>query len=298
MTAQLAAARGRIPVAGYLCVLAAGILWGIQWPVSRLCQAEGVPPLEVAFWRALIGGACFFLHALATRNVAARRRDMLLFCLFGVYAVGMQFAIIQIAIRESGAALSAVLLYSAPAWVAMLSRFLFKEPLSRVKLLALGIAMAGVAMICLSGGSMAGKSPSILGIGLGLLSAVVYATIFIFFVAWKERYSTATIYAYMLLAGAAALFPFIEVSLGKSGMAWGGLAIMGVLTCYGAFYTYGQSLRSLSPVKVAVLCNLEPVVGAFLSWLWWNETFPPIGWAGSVLVIAAIVLLTVAGQEQ
>lgn len=287
----------RVALSGYVYVVLAGVLWGIQWPVSRFCQAEGIPPLEVAFWRALLGGTCFFLHALASRKLAVRPGHALSFCLFGAYAVGFEFSILQIAVRESGAALTSVLLYSAPVWVAVFSRLLFGERLSRVKLLTLAFALAGVAMICLSGGSLADKAASPLGIGLGLLSAFIYATIFIFFVFWKDAYSTATIYAYMLLSGAFALLPFLDISLAKSGAAWGGLVVMGVLTCYGAFFFYGQSLRLISPVKVAILCNLEPVVGTILCWLWWDENFPPMGWAGSVIVIGAIVFLAVGRDD-
>lgn len=282
---------------GYFYVVTAGVLWGLQWPMSRFCQAQDVPPLEIAFWRACIGGGCFLLHAQVTRRLTVRLRHLPIFCLFGVYAMGMQFAILQIAVRESGAALSSVLLYSAPVWVAIFSRLLFKETLSRVKLTALVIAIAGVAMICLSGGSLADKRPSTLGIGLGLLSGFVYASASIFFVLWKDRYSTSTIYAYMLLSGALALLPFVDVSPAKSAAAWGGLLVMGVLTCYGAFFAYGQSLRFISPVRVAIFCNLEPVVGTILCWLCWDESFPPIGWLGSALVIAAIISLAREGKN-
>ena len=297
MSALQAVSRDRGILLGYAYVVVAGVLWGLVWPLSRFCQAEGVAPLEIAFWRALIGGGCFFLHALVSRKLAVRPKHALAFCLFGFYAVGMQFAILQIAVWESGAALTAVLLYSAPVWVAIFSRLMFKEALSHVKVTALVFALAGVAMICLSGGSIAGKAPSALGIGLGLVSAVVYASIFIFFVFWKDSYSTVTIYAYMLLSGAFVLVPFVDISLTKSASAWGGLLLLGVLACYGAYFAYGQSLRLISPVRVAILCNLEPVVGTVLCWLWWNENFSLVGWAGSALVIGAIIFLTLRQEN-
>ena len=42
---------------GYLYVLAAAVLWSLIGPFSKLCMEEGLAPLEVAFWRALLGGA-------------------------------------------------------------------------------------------------------------------------------------------------------------------------------------------------------------------------------------------------
>ena len=47
-------------VTGYLYVLAAAVLWSLIGPFSKICMEEGLAPLEVAFWRALLGGICFF----------------------------------------------------------------------------------------------------------------------------------------------------------------------------------------------------------------------------------------------
>ena len=285
-------------VLGYICIITAAVLWGLQWPVSRLCQAEGVPPLEIAFWRALFGGTCFFLHALVTRTLTARPRHALIFCLFGAVAIGFQFSLMQITIRESGAALAAVLLYSMPVWVAIFSRFLFGERIPRARLAALAFAMLGVAMISLSGGSLVGKPASPLGIGLGLLTGVIFAATFVFLVFWKDRYGTVTIYTYLLFSGACALLPFLSISLEKSATAWFSLLTMGAVTCYGAYFAYGQSLRFISPVKAAILCNLEPVVGTILCWLWWDENFSPLGWAGCAVVIGAVILLTLRRERE
>ena len=49
---------------GYLYVLAAAVLWSLIGPFSKICMEEGLAPLEVAFWRALLGGICFFAQPM------------------------------------------------------------------------------------------------------------------------------------------------------------------------------------------------------------------------------------------
>ena len=51
-------------------------------------------------------------------------------------------------------------------------------------------------------------------------------------------------------------------------------------------------MRRISPVRAAVVSNLEPVVGTLLAWAWWHESFSPLGWTGGVLVLAAVFILT------
>lgn len=277
--------------AGYGYALLAAALWGLLGPVSRLCFAGGMEPLEVAFWRAVIGGACFAVHGLFRHELAVRPAHGVAFCLFGVVGVSLFFGSYQMAVRESGAALAVVLLYTAPAWVAVFSRLLFKEALTGRKLAALAVAMAGTALVCLSGGSMGG-APSLPGILCGLAAGFFYATHYPFYNWWQDRYSTATLYTFMLLAGAAALWPFVDFAPGRSALAWAGMLFIGVFCTYGAYLAYGAGLRRISPVRAAVVSNLEPVIGTLLAWAWWGESFSAAGWAGGCCVLAAVLMLT------
>lgn len=276
---------------GYGFALLAAALWGLLGPVSRLCFAGGVEPLEVAFWRAVVGGACFAAHGLFRHELAVRPGHGIVFCLFGVVGVSLFFGTYQVAVRESGAALAVVLLYTAPAWVAVFSRLLFGESLTGRKLAALAVAMTGTALVCLSGGSLGGAA-SWVGIACGLGAGFFYATHYPFYNWWQNRYSTATLYTYMLLAGAAALYPFVTFTPGKTALTWAGMAFLGIFCTYGAYLAYGAGLRRISPVRAAVVSNLEPVLGTLLAWAWWGESFSPLGWAGGVLVLGAVALLT------
>ena len=276
---------------GYGYALLAAGLWGLLGPISKLCLAEGTDPLEVAFWRVFIGGLCFAAHGLFRRELAVRPAHGVTFCLFGVVGVSLFFGSYQVAVRESGAALAVVLLYTAPAWVAVFSRVLFGEALTGRKLAALAVAMGGTTLVCLSGGSLGG-APSWLGIGCGLAAGFFYSTHYPFYNWWQDRYSTATLYTYMLLAGALALMPFVSFAPHNTPLTRAGFVFLGVFCTYGAYLAYGAGLRRISPVRAAVVSNLEPVVGTLLAWAWWHESFSPLGWTGGVLVLAAVFILT------
>lgn len=277
-------------LSGYGYALLAAGLWGLLGPVSRLCLSGGTDPLEVAFWRALIGGLCFAAHGAFRRELSVRPVHGAYFCLFGVLGVSLFFGAYQVAVRESGAALAVVLLYTAPVWVALFSRALFGERLTRRKLTALAVALGGTALVCLSGGS-AGGAPSTAGIACGLAAGFFYATHYPFYTWWQNRYSTATLYTFMLLAGALALAPFVSFAP-HSALTWAGFVFLGLFCTYGAYLAYGAGLRRISPVRAAVVSNLEPVIGTLLAWAWWHENFSPSGWVGGVLVLAAVFILT------
>lgn len=282
-----------IILSGYGFALLAAALWGLLGSISRVCLADGVAPLEVAFWRALIGGLCFVLHGFLRGEWKVPWRHGVIFCLFGVVGVGFFFSVYQIAVQESGAALAVVLLYTSPVWVAIFSRLIFREVLSGRKLVALAVALCGTTLVCLSGGSL-GQAPSLWGILCGLLAGLFYAMHYPFYTWWQSRYSTSTLYTYMLLAGAAFLLPFLPTSpfAAKSLSSWSSLVSLGVLCTYGAYLAYGAALRRLSPVRTAIMCNLEPVIGTLLAWAWWGELFTVSGWLGGGLVLFSVLLLS------
>lgn len=50
-----------------LLMVIAAMLWGTLGIFGKQAQAAGLSPLEVAFWRASLGGLLFGIHAAATR---------------------------------------------------------------------------------------------------------------------------------------------------------------------------------------------------------------------------------------
>lgn len=276
---------------GYIWILLAALCWSLLGIVSRVCLDAGVLPLETAFWRAAVGCLLFLIHAACTDGRSVKLGHALLFVLFGAWGVGIFFASLQYSIRLSGGATAVILLYTAPVWVALFARLFFRERISRRKWLAMGIALAGTALVSFSGGSLP-EHASPAGIAWGLLAGLCYASHYPFYRWWQARYSTASIYALMLLGGLAALGLSMPVRTDFPPQIWLWLTLPGILTCYLAYVCYGLALRRISLVRAAVICNLEPVLGTLWVWLFRDENFLPAGWLGSALVLASVVLLS------
>lgn len=276
-------------LSGYLFTFAAASCWALLGPISRLPLSHGISPLEVAFWRALFGACIFVAHGMATRSYGISKKDGAVLGSFGIVGVAVFFAAYQVAVQRSGAAMAAILLYTAPFWVALFSRLLFKERITSLKMTALIIAMAGVSLICLSGGGLPEKT-DMLGVAAGLLSGLTYSLHYVYASIYLKKISAITLYMYCLPVGALAILPLVEFRE-KSASDWLALAALGVITVYAAYITYCEGLKRLAPTKVAVLCNLEPVLAAVLAFTFWGEFFPATGWAGSIMVLGAVFMI-------
>ncbi len=284
---------------GYLYVLCAAALWALIGPLSKLAMAQGVAPLEAAFWRSAMGWSLFAIHAASTGAWRLQRQDAPAVAAFGVIGVSTLFGSYVLSISMVGAALASVLLYTAPAWVAVLAWLTLGERMHAHKLAALAMTLVGVACVSLGPAIMSGRGLGAVngpGILLGLLSGFSYATYYIFGKRYLGRYATPTLFLYALPVGCLGLLPFVTFGA-KPPQAWLTLAVLAATTTYGAYSVYYAGLRVLSATRTAIVATLEPVLAAGLAYVWWGERFDALGYAGSALILAAVLCTILGGRR-
>lgn len=278
---------------GYLYIITAAVLWGILGPVSKLAFDQGMAPLEVAFWRAVLAWICFGGHAFVSRQVRIEKRDLPALLVFSVTGVTLFYGSYQLAVDKGGAALAAVLLYTAPAWVTILSRFFFKEPLTLVKIAALVMTIAGVAGVSFGVGDGAtgiGRHLDTMAFIFGLTAGFCYSLYYIFGKHFSGRYNSPTIFLYILPLGALLLLPWVTFSP-KTATAWAALATLAFFSTYLAYYAYYAGLRYLEASRASIAATLEPVVAALVAYFWWHESFSIIGYVGGGMILASVLLI-------
>lgn len=281
-------ARGQ-DLRGVLFLVAAACMWGILGPLSKLALAEGVGALEIAFWRAAFGAVLFGVHAVYTRQHRIASSDVLSLVLFGFIGVTVFYGSYQLAIQSVGAALAAVLLYTSPAWVGLLSWLVLREQMNAIKCASIGMTIAGAIFVCLpSGTGQMFVSP--LGIIAGLLAGFSYALYYIFGKRLLASYASCTVFFYALVVGAVFLLPFVDFSH-KTPAAWGYLFAIAVIASYGAFSAYSAGLRYMEASRAVVIATLEPVVAVSVSCVFFGESLSLLGWLGCAFILGAVLLV-------
>jgi DME family drug/metabolite transporter len=276
---------------GYLLIIMAAALWGMLGPFSKLAFEQGLAPMEVAFWRGLLAWLFFALHAGITRQVRLEKRDIPAIVFFGITGVTLFFGSYQMAVDKGGVALAAVLLYTAPAWVALMSGIFFKEKITPVKTVALVLTLVGVAGVSFGGaGGASGITIDFPAISWGLLAGFCYALYYIFGKHFAGRYTTPNLFLYILPIGILGLLPWVTFTP-KTLKAWLALLSIAFLCTYIAYVVYYAGLKSLEATRAAITATLEPVMAGVIAYIWWHEYFTVWGYAGSFLVLVAVLLM-------
>lgn len=268
-------------------IIAAATLWAMIGPVARFALGEGVSPLEVAFWRAAIGAGLFALHARVVGGRLIRGRDLGVTVGFGIVGVAFFYTAVLMAVETGGAALASVLLYTAPAWVALGAWLWLRERPERRTMVALVLAVAGVTVVAFAGGGeVRFTTPALLW---GLSSGLAYALYYLMGRRYFALYGTGTVLAHALPVGAVALLPLVSFAA-KSVVAWTAILFIAVVTTYVAYLLYGAGLRRVPATRAATVASLEPVIAATAAYLVWRETLGAWGYTGAAMVVAAVLL--------
>lgn len=292
MNTARAAGSGR----GYLLVFLAAVLWGLIGLVAKVALDAGLEPLEISFWRALLSGSAFVAHAAVRRKLRLKRgRDLAALIAFALVGVTLFYPALTFAIDAGGISLAVILLYSAPAFVAVLAFLLLKEPLTPGKVVLVIVATAGIILVALSGGD--GVNVTALSVTWGLTAGLAYSSYYLFGKWALARYDPVTIYAFIQPIGALCLLPFVRFHAWTPTAALA-LVLMAVFSTYIAYLAYYNGLRHVEASRAVLVATVEPVVGTAVAAALYGERLGAWGFFGGGLVLVAALLSAMPGRAR
>ena len=283
-------------------VLAAGTFWGTMGFFARSLYAAGFGPLEVAQTRITTGLVFVGLYILLFNRSLFRVKwkDMWCFLGTGIVSLLLFSTCYFSALNYTSLAVAAILLYTAPFFVMLMSLLLFKEKMNGKKVFALILAFTGCVLVSGVGGD---EKFSWIGILLGLGSGFFYALYSIFgryainrgYGAW-----TMTFYTFLFCSvGCAFLCDWqvigTSVQADNSVLLW--VLGLGFVTAFLPYVLYSMGLESMESSKASILASVEPVVSALFGVFVFHETLSLWGVLGIAMVLGAIIVLNVKGKK-
>ena len=273
---------------GTLLILISGMAFGAMTVLAPFAYGAGTSPSTLLFLRFALSGLALAAY-MGIRGIRLPKgRTLLVLVLMGGLWYFSQSLAYFTALTLVSASLVALLLYLYPVVVALIAAVVYREPLTKPRLVALVLALAGTAFTIGPGGG--GKA---LGILLALSAALLYAGYIL--VGDRVMEKTEAIPATTVIMLAAALsFGGLVVAQGiqlpQSNIGW--QAIVATAACtivaLGAFFA---GLKQVGPANAAILSTVEPLVAVGLAALLLNEHLAPIQFIGGLCILIAVVFL-------
>jgi len=279
-------------VEGSLFIVASAIGSATLAIFIKVAFAAGANIVTIISARFLLA-ALFLLVVLRRRNISLGLplKRTLQLCLMGLVGYGGMSILFANSLHYLPASLTAMLLYTYPALVALLSFMVGDEPFNGGKLLALVVCLAGLFMVL---GISSANAPLI-----GVLSILGAAVIYSVYIVVGSRLLKsvdpflATMYICASTGVAALIYGMADNSLlltlpTKGWMAILGISVFPTIIGISCFFL---GLELIGATNAAIICTVEPFVTVILSTFLLGETitYPQI--AGGALIILGVVIL-------
>ncbi len=282
----------------FTSILLAASLWGTAGIFVRTAS-QSLSKMDLvlgrAFFTSLVIGIIILLKDKKLFKI--KPVDIWIFASAGLFSIVLFNYSYYRTMALTSLSAAAVLLYTAPFFVVIISAFLFKEKIGVAKICALIIAFLGCCMVT-------GLFDSAVSIGknavfFGLLTGFGYALYTVFGRILLERgYNTLTITLYVFLFAFVFSLFFVNPKTAINHMTANPKALitvilMAVFNTVVPYLLYTVGLKEVSPSAAPIIATVEPVVATLVGCFIFKEEITALGILGILAVIVSVAILNI-----
>jgi drug/metabolite transporter (DMT)-like permease len=278
---------------GVMLIVISAVGFGTLAVFGKLAYTNGLDPLSTLSWR--LGGAAAILWSwlLLKKQWQVNYRVAIAAFLLGALGYALQSALFFNALAHASAGVTALMFYTYPVFVALLSWAIVRQPINRWQAKALGIALLGSILTV----NLRSEIASPLGIGLGIAAGAVYAFYMMLSARLVRNIPPLTAAAYMLLGATTTIVGLTTLQQGVAIPATSGaitvVAGLAIFSTTLPIVCLFAGLKQLDVIPTAILSTLEPVlavamgIGLLGEQLWLGQLL------GGALIVGSALMLQV-----
>jgi drug/metabolite transporter, DME family len=279
-------------------IVISATLWGIIAIFVRNLANAGFTPMEIVTLRVIIAAIVLGLIGIVKyRNeMKIKIRDIGLFIGTGICSIVLFNWCYFTSISQMNLSIAVILLYTAPAFVTVLSFLFLKEEMNSKKIISVAATILGCVLI--AGFNVKDTtSVSSSGILIGLGAGFGYALYSIFGKFALKKYQTFTVTFYTFLIASMTLIPITRIwnrgELFLSDDVFFYVLGLGIIPTVIAYLLYTKGLEKIESSKASIIATVEPLVASLLSVFLYDESFGFIQFLGSILILGSVLLINI-----
>ncbi len=284
-------------IIGPVLIIVAAVFWGTMGIFVRALGEYGLSSFQIVCLRVSFAAVIFALCLLVKDRSGFKisLKDIPLFLGLGFGSILFFTVCYFTAIRMMSLSTAAILLYTSPIWIMLMSMLFFHEKINISRIVALILAFAGCVLVS----GISGNGITFTGLLVGLGSGFGYGLYSILGTIALRKYKPLTVTTYTFIFAAVGSFiicrPFDMVSKISGSGKVGFLIMFSVLTALVTavipFLTYTLGLNKVEASNAGIIATIEPLVATLVGIFVFREPLTYMSGCGIVLIIAAVVIL-------
>ncbi len=280
-------------------LLLTAILWGVNFSVVKFALAE-IPPLVFMGLRFLVASSTMLTLTLAAGyRLDFERRHIPYLIVLGLLGNTAYQLLFVFAISLTTAENTALILATAPAWVALIGTLLGAEWVRRMGWLGIALSLAGIALI-VGGSDRLAQFPfggsSLRGDLLMLGGTLCWALYTLMVRPMTRRYSSVSVTSFSTAMGT---IPLVLVGIPTmvdldwtaiTAASWAAMILSGIFAIGFAYFFWNYGVAQLGSARTSIYSNLSLPAALVTAWLWLKETLTPMQAVGTLLALGGVIL--------
>jgi drug/metabolite transporter (DMT)-like permease len=284
--------KSRIKTWAHLSLLAATIIYGVNFSIAKAMMPDHIKPLALASLRSIVTAGLFWITALFMPKEAVNRKDLLYLFFCSFFGVVINQMLFLAGLNLTSPVNSSIIQSTNPIFALVFSAMILREKITLLKGSGLAIGLSGVLLLILQNGAPDLSSSGFLGNIYILLNTVSWSYYTVIIKRMLEKYHPVTVMKWVFLFG---MFSTIPAGYGHwSSMdwssipltAWLGICFVVVIATYLGYLLISFGLRRLSPTIVSIYSYIQPVIAAYLATLLGQDHI------NLVMVVSALLIFT------
>jgi drug/metabolite transporter (DMT)-like permease len=296
----------RQKIAGIMFALVAAIGFSAKAILVKLAYLDAVDPITLlALRRAFALPFFLVVAARANRNKHSQpmiARDMLAVVGLGLIGYYLASYLDFLGLQYISAGLERLILFLYPTMVVIISALVFKHRIGRTAMIALLISYAGIALVFLHDMNVL-QLDAVSGSVLVFASALAYAVYLVGAGHTIARIGATRFTAYVMTVACAACMVQFAVThplaaLELPARVYGLSLAMAVFSTVMPAFMLAAAIRRIGSTHTSMIGSIGPVSTILLAYVFLGEQMSPEQIAGSILVLAGVLMISLKQRAQ
>jgi drug/metabolite transporter (DMT)-like permease len=282
----------------YWAVLAANLLFGINFSIVKLISPKLIQPFGLNFIRVAVTVLLFWLlFALKPGKGGIYKKDTPRFLLCAITGVAINQLLFIKGLTLTTPIHAALLILITPVFILIMALVLGSERLSLLKLTGLMLGISGSALLILSKESSTIGTNLLWGDILIVINAISYAFYYVLVKPLMQQYTALQVIRWVFTFGLIIITPFCRQQFTSTNWqlfdssAWVSLSFVVLGATFFAYLFTVYGLQHLSASAAGAFIYLQPIFSSVFSFLVFGETFTASKIIAALLIFTGVYLV-------
>ena len=263
--------RKRFRTWAHLSLLAANIIYGLNFSIAKAVMPDHIKPLALVSVRSILAAALFWITSLFLPKEKVNHKDLLYLFGCSFFGVVINQILFLAGLNMTSPINSSIIISTNPIFAFVFAALILKERITFLKGTGLAIGLSGVMILILQNGTPDLQSSTFIGDVITLINTISWAFYTVIIKRMLAKYHPVTVMKWTFFFGMLTTVPAGYSQW--STMDWSaiplssliGIGFIVVFATYLGYLLISFGLKRLSPTIVSTYTYTQPIIAAYLA---------------------------------